>query len=197
MLPADFAVRIEEVMTEECSSYECILLDENEIGVLWSFVVEEHITGYIGIDENEDTFKMRTVTLGIHLKEITDMDRDELVGLMESNSELINANFCIVKTPGPGAQEESEEPIFVDEGEDLIYDDEDEESDGLREILIIQTRLPFEAFEPDDFPGFVSNLLFQADMFLNSGEGDENGGLGLDLDLDLDLAFDDDIEDEE
>lgn len=195
MEPADFAVRIEEVMTEECTSYECVLLDENEIGVLWSFVVEDNISGYIGIDENEDTFKMRTVTLGLHLKEISDLSREELFDLLERNAELINANLCVVKIPARNeAEDEDQEPVFVEEGEDLIFeeDEEDNEESGTREVLIIQTRLPFEAFEPDDFQGFVSNLLFQADLFLNRNEDEEDED-----DLDLDGDDMDDIEDDE
>lgn len=196
MEPADFAVRIEEVMTEECTSYECVLLDENEIGVLWSFIVEDNISGYIGIDENEDTFKMRTVTLGLHLKEISDLSREELFDLLERNAELINANLCVVKIPAKNeAEAEEQEPVFVEEGEDLIFDDDEDEGEesGTREVLIIQTRLPFEAFEPDDFQGFVSNLLFQADMFLNRNEGEEEDD---DLDIDGD-DMDDDQDDEE
>ncbi len=180
MEPADFAVGIEEVMMEECTSYECVLLDENEIGILWSFVVEDSISGYIGIDENEDTFNMRTVTLGLHLKDVSGMTRDALMGILEINSELINANLSVVKIGAPSAEEDSEEDTevaFADEGEDLIFDDDeegDEEAES-REILIIQTRLPFEAFAPEDFQGFVSNLLFQADLFLNRETDEEDG----------------------
>lgn len=170
MEPADFAVRIEEVMTEECSSYECMLLDENEIGVLWSFLIEETISGYLGIEDNEDTLNVKTVSLGLHLKDITEASREEILAILELNGELINANFSVVKFPVKQAND-SDEPVFVDEGEDLVYDDEDEEEPEMRDMLIIQTRLPFEAFSPDDFGAFVQNLLFQADTFL--GQNDE------------------------
>lgn len=169
MDPADFAVRIEEVMTEECSSYECMLLDENEIGVLWSFVIEDTISGYLGIEDNEDTLNVKTVSLGLHLKDITEATRDEILAILELNGELINANFSVVKFPVKPDSEDSE-PVFVDEGEDLIYDDDTDEEPEMRDMLIIQTRLPFEAFSPDDFGAFVQNLLFQTDMFLNQDE---------------------------
>lgn len=169
MEPADFAVRIEEVMTEECSSYECMLLDENEIGVLWSFVIEDTISGYLGIEDNEDTLNVKTVSLGLHLKDITEATRDEILAILELNGELINANFSVVKFPVKPDSEDSE-PVFVDEGEDLIYDDDTDEEPEMRDMLIIQTRLPFEAFSPDDFGAFVQNLLFQTDMFLNQDE---------------------------
>ncbi len=184
MEPADFAVRIEEVMGEECSSYECVLLDEEEIGILWSFVIEENISGYIGIDENEDTFKMRTVTLGLHLKEITGASREELVDYFSMNAELINANLSVVQLPAnPEQEEDSDEVPYAEEGEDMVFDDDDDEEDsgnGDREILVIQTRIPFDAFEPDDFSGFVSNLIFQADLFLNRDEQDDSEDLDLD-----------------
>jgi hypothetical protein len=40
MEPADFAVQIEEIMAEVTSEYECVILDENDIGMLWTFVIE-------------------------------------------------------------------------------------------------------------------------------------------------------------
>lgn len=188
MEPADFAVRIEEVMGEECSSYECVLLDEEEIGILWSFVIEESISGYIGIDENEDTFKMRTVTLGLHLKEITGASREELIEIFGMNNELMNANLSVVQLPARPQEEQGDEEVpYADEGEDMVFEDEeDDEANGDREILVIQTRLPFDAFDPDDFQGFVSNLIFQADLFLNRDEDPD--------DLDSDDISEDDFE---
>ncbi len=175
MEPADFAVKIEEVMTEECSSYECVLLDDNEIGILWTFLIEDTISGYLGIEDNEDTLKVKTVSVGLHLKDITEYGRDEVLEILEKNADLINANFSVVKFPVKDNAEK--EPVFVDEGEDLIYDDEDEEEE-MRDLLIIQTRLPFDAFDPADFGAFVQNLLFQADTMLSrqTDEDDDDDG---------------------
>lgn len=176
MEPADFAVRIEEIMAEECTSYECVMLDENEIGILWTFLIEDSISGYLGIEDNEETLNVRTVSVGLHLKDITDVSREELLGFLELNSELINANFSVVKFPAKPAEDEAPEPVFVDEGEDLIYDDDEEGEEGeveMRDLLIIQTRLPFEAFSPEDFGAFVQNLLFQADTFLNRDDEED------------------------
>ena len=75
MEPADFAVQIEEIMAEVTSEYECVILDENEIGMLWTFVIEDSISGYIGIEENEDGVKVKTVSV-IHLKDITDVSKE-------------------------------------------------------------------------------------------------------------------------
>ncbi|HNX77592.1 MAG TPA: hypothetical protein PLM07_17815 [Candidatus Rifleibacterium sp.] len=172
MEPADFAVKIEEVMTEECSSYECQLLDDDEIGILWTFLIEDTISGYLGIEDNEDTLKVKTISVGLHLKDITDYSREEVMAILEANGELINANFSVVKFPS--REPEEKEPVFVEEGEDLIFDDEDEDEPEMRDLLIIQTRLPFDAFEPKDFSAFVHNLLFQADTMLGSGEDDED-----------------------
>ncbi len=178
MEPADFAVKIEEVMAEECSSYECVLLDENEIGVLWTFLIEDSISGYLGIEENEETLNVRTVSVGLHLKDISDSSREELLGILELNAELINANFSVVKYPAkPPKDENTEEVAFADEGEDLIFEDDDDEEAEMRDLLIIQTRLPFDAFAPEDFGPFVQNLLFQADTMLNrdDDEDEEDG----------------------
>jgi len=175
MEPADFAVKIEEVMAEECSSYECVLLDDNEIGVLWTFLIEDSISGYLGIEENEETLNVRTVSVGLHLKDISDCSREELLEILEMNAELINANFSVVKYPAKPPKEEGEEEVaFADEGEDLIFEDDDDEEPEMKDLLIIQTRLPFEAFAPEDFPGFVQNLLFQADTMLNREEEEDD-----------------------
>ena len=177
---ADFAVRIEEIMAEECTSYECVLVDDDEIGVLWTFIVEDTISGYLGIEDNEDTLNVRTVSVGLHLKDITDLSRDELLEILEHNGELVNANFSVVKYPAKQQDDTKEEPVFVEEGEDLIFEEEDEEQE-LRDLLIIQTRLPYEAFSPDDLGSFIQNLLFQADLMLNRDDEEDE-----DEDEDLD-----------
>lgn len=175
MEPADFAVRIEEIMAEECTSYECVLVDEEQIGILWTFLIEDTITGYLGIEDNEETLNVRTVSVGLHLKDITGISREELMELFELNGELINANFSVVKFPAKQSADEEQEPVFVDEGEDLIYDDDEDENEEaeLHDLLIIQTRLPFDAFSPDDFGAFIQNLLFQADTMLNKDKDEE------------------------
>ncbi|MGI6446310.1 MAG: hypothetical protein ACOX2I_11550 [Candidatus Ozemobacteraceae bacterium] len=165
MEPADFAVQIEEIMAEVTSEYECVILDENEIGMLWTFVIEDSISGYIGIEENEDGVKVKTVSVGLHLKDITDVSKEELMALFELNGELINANFSVVKYPAKESNK-PDEPVFIEEGEDYDYEDSDSPPE-LRDLLIIQTRLPYEAFLPEDFEAFVNNLMFQADMLLN------------------------------
>ncbi|MBU1107535.1 MAG: hypothetical protein KKB51_12770 [Candidatus Riflebacteria bacterium] len=190
MEPADFAVRIEEVMAEECSSYECVLLDDDDIGILWTFVIEDTFSGYLGIEDNEETMKVRTVSVGLHLKDITDITREELLELFASNGELVSANFSVVKVPV--SVQEEDEPVIIDEGDDLVLDEDDENQSEMRDMLIIQTRLPFEAFSPDDFGGFIQNLLFQAELFLTNDEEDENGEMG---DLDDDKELDDDFDD--
>jgi hypothetical protein len=193
MEPADFAVQIEEVMGEECSAYECLLIDEDEIGRLWTFVIEDTFSGYLSIEDNEETLKVRTVTVGINLKDITEAPREELLALLTRNAGLVSANFSVVKYPVARAEEE---PVMLDEGEDLVYGDADEEPE-MRDMLIIQTRIPFDAFAPEDFIGYVQNLLFQADLQLLSQEDDEDAGLvDFDSEDEIDSYFDDD-EDEE
>ena len=115
-LKADFAVDIEEVLTKECSSYECVLCDEHDIGVLWSFLIEDSISGFIGVEDNEDSIGIATVTTGIHLKEITDADRDSLMHILDLNSELINATFTVAHIQD---KQEEAEPIFAEEGESI------------------------------------------------------------------------------
>ncbi len=187
MEPADFAVHIEEVMAEECSRYECALVDEDEIGVLWTFVLEETFSGYLSIEDNEDTLKMRTVTVGLHLKDITNASREELLELFASNAGLVSASFSVVSVP---VAREEQELAIIDEGEDLEIDEDDEAE--MRDMLIIQTRLPFEAFAPEDFGAHVQNLLFQAELQLTQDEEDDEPALS---DFDIDNEFDDDFAD--
>ena len=118
-IKADFAVQIEEVMAKECSSYECVLCDEHEIGVLWSFLLEDSISGFIGVEDNEEGLGIHTVTTGIHLKDISEMDRNELMHILELNSELINACFTVVHIQEK--TDEEPEPVFAEEGESVEY----------------------------------------------------------------------------
>ena len=143
-LKADFAVHIEEVLSESCSSYECVLCDDHEIGILWSFLIDDTISGFIGIEDNEDGLGIPTVTTGLHLKDISDFDREELLSLLELNSELINACFTVSHIQEK--TEEEPEPIFAEEGESIEYNDneeeENEESMKTKEILMIQCKIP-------------------------------------------------------
>jgi hypothetical protein len=167
---ADFAVHIEEVMAEVATEYECIMTDENDVGTFWHFILEDALSGYIGVEETEGLGDIKTVNLGLHLKDITDASRGELMELLEINGELINANFSVIKYPASAPTDDS--VPFAEEGEDLDYDEQVEPE--LRDLLIIQSRIPFEVFAPEDFDAFVSNLMFQADMFLMGDEEDES-----------------------
>lgn len=174
---ADFAVNIEEVLNETTSKYECVMTDENDIGKLWTFLIEDSISGYIGVEDNEDGIDIRTVSIGLHLKDITDISKEELLGLFELNSELINANFSVVKYPVSKKSEDDDqdEMVEVESGEELSFN-EDEEEPELRDLLIIQTRIPYEAFSVEDFEPFIKNLMFQADMLLDNEEDNEETG---------------------
>ena len=170
-LKADFAVHIEEVMAEACSSYECVLCDDHEIGILWSFLLEDSISGFIGIEDNEEGLGIPTVTTGIHLKDISDADRDELLNLLELNSELINACFTVSHLK---EKQEEPEPVFAEEGESIEYnDEEDEDKITSKEILMIQCRIPLAAFDPNDFIGVIQNLMIQSDIALNQNSEEE------------------------
>ena len=167
-MKADFAVNIEEVMSEACSNYECVLCDDHDIGILWSFLLEDSISGFIGIEDNEDGLGIPTVTAGLHLKDISDYDRDELLNILELNSELINACFTVSHIKEK--TEEEPEPVFAEEGESIEYNDseEDDEVNTLsKEILMIQCKIPLVSFDPNDFSGVIQNLMIQSDMALN------------------------------
>lgn len=173
-LKADFAVHIEEAMSESCSSYECVLCDDHEIGILWSFLIDESISGFIGIEDNEDGLGIPTVTTGIHLKDISDFDREELLSLLELNSELINACFTVSHIQEK--TEEEPEPIFAEEGESIEYNNEEEENEesvNTKEILMIQCKIPLVSFDTNDFSGVVQNLMIQSDMALNQNSEEE------------------------
>lgn len=172
-MKADFAVQIEEVMAKECSSYECVLCDEHEIGVLWSFLLEDSISGFIGVEDNEEGLGIHTVTTGIHLKDISEMDRNELMHILELNSELINACFTVVHIQEKS--EEEPEPVFAEEGESVEYDNpEDEEGNiNTKEVLLIQCKIPLSAYDPNDFSGIIQNLMIQSDFALNQNQEEE------------------------
>ena len=170
-MKADFAVQIEEIMAKECSSYECVLCDDHDIGILWSFLLEDSISGFIGVEDNEEGLGIHTVTTGIHLKDISEMDRNELMHILELNSELINACFTVVHIQEKS--DEEPEPVFAEEGESVEYDNEEEENINTKEILLIQCKIPLSAYDPNDFSGIIQNLMIQSDFALNQNQEEE------------------------
>ena len=179
MEAADFAVRIEEVMTTECSEYECVKLDENEIGRLWSFVIEDIFTGYIGLEDNEESIKIPTVTMGLNLKDVTQASREELQSLLMYNCELVSANFGLVQYL---TDPEDDEFLILNEDENVLYEDKEPE---MRELLVIQTRIPFDAFVAEDFSGYVQNLIFQADMLPGQQDDEDGEAVGFDSSVEI------------
>ncbi len=166
MEAADFAVHIEEVMAEECSAYECIFEDEEQIGRIWKFQIEEAMDGYLSFDENDDGIGIQTVTIGLYLRDITEFTRDDLIGLFYANADFVNATFSVVKIPVP---------IESDEIRDLDEDDgEDPEQEfDEREILTIQSRIPADIFEPGDFKTYLENMMYQYQITMEAFEDDE------------------------
>jgi hypothetical protein len=175
MEPADFAVRIEEIMAEECSEYVCLMVDEDEIGRLWNFTVEETIRGFLAFEDNQETIAIPTITVGIHIGDVTDHDPEDLKHLLTVNGDFINACLTVVNVPAES--EDEEEPFETDADDDLEnIPMEDEENDGpqkSQDLLFIQTKVPFDAFDPEDFMGYVQNLIFQTDAFMGNGDSDE------------------------
>lgn len=163
MEAADFAVRIEEVMAEEGISYECIFEDEEEIGRIWKFQIEDTIDGYVALEDNEETLGIQTVALGLYLRDITDYAREDLIGLFYANADFVNASFSVVKVPVP---------IESDVVPDLDEEEEIEPEFEEREILTIQSRIPADAFEPDDFKTYVENMLYQYQITMEAYEGE-------------------------
>ena len=184
MEAADFAVKIEEVMNEECTAYECIFEDEEEIGRIWKFQIEETIDGYIAIEENEETIGIQTVSIGLYLRDITDYSRDDLLELFYANADFLNASFSIVKIPVP--VEDQRIPDLDEE------DPEDEEIETEEhEILTIQSRMPADAFDPNDFKTYIENMLYQYQIAMDaSGENDEDDDEEIEDDF-LDLIDED------
>lgn len=170
-IKADIGVQLEEIMSKECSKYECILADENDIGLLWTFLLEDSISGFIGIEDNEDGIGVETVTTGIHLKDISDIDSSGLMHILELNSELINANFTVAHVTEKNGGEP--EPVYAEEGESIEFD-EGEENTVTRDILLIQCRIPLSTFDPNDFSAIIQNLMIQSDMALRQNDGNES-----------------------
>ncbi len=181
MEAADFAVKIEEVMAEECSAYECVYEDEEEIGRIWKFQIEDSIDGYLALEENEETIGIQTVAIGLYLLDITDYEREDLFGLLQMNANFLNSSLSVVRIPAKSENQEGE-AVNLDE-EDPVEDEEDSESF----VLTIQTRIPADAFEPNDFKTHVDNMLFQYQTASEEREFDENGdAANLDEDLEDD-----------
>jgi hypothetical protein len=186
---ADFAVKIEEVMIDACTSYECVFEDEDEIGRVWKFLIDDTLDGYLAVEDNDETLGFQTVTLGLYLRDITDYIREDLINLFYANSELINANLSVIKIPVPVSALQGEEETDEDFDELAAEPPPIEE----REILTIGTRLPFDAFDTEDFRGYVENLLFQYQLLVDIDDDDEEA----ELEDDFEFINGDEIVDEE
>lgn len=195
MEPADFAVKIEEVMAEECTEYECVFEDEEEIGRIWNFILDDSISGYVGLEDNEETLGIQTVSVGIHLQDVTDLPREDIVNLFSANAEFINATLSIINIPLPV---DSDEEVEVDEDEDEEQDDDQEPEVQLRELLIIQSRFLLESFDPADLRSHIDNMLFQHEAILGTtdDEDEESEDNGI-LDVIDDILDGTDSKDEE
>ncbi|MGM0599189.1 MAG: hypothetical protein ACQETH_05145 [Candidatus Rifleibacteriota bacterium] len=176
MEPADFAVKIEEVMAEDCTVYECVFEDDNEIGRVWNFAIEDSISGYLAVEDNEETFEVQTVSVGLYLKDISDYSREDLFNLLYVNSEFINATLSVIKIPIP-----------IDDETELSeeIDMEDPELVEMHDFLVIHSRIPLEIFNPEDFMGYVENMLVQYEVLL--GDDNETDEAETDEDLELDV----------
>ncbi len=175
MEPADFAVRIEEIMAEECSEYVCLMVDEDEIGRLWNFTVEETIRGFLAFEDNQETIAIPTITVGIHIGDVTDHEPEDLKHLLTVNGDFINACLTVVNVPADEENPEDEYETDADDDlEDILPEDEESESQRSQDLLFIQTKVPFDAFDPEDFMGYVQNLIFQTDAFMgNAGDSED------------------------
>lgn len=176
MEPADFAVKIEEVMAEDCTAYECVFEDDNEIARVWNFAVEDSISGYLAVEDNEETFEVQTVSVGLYLKDITDYSREDLFNLLYVNSEFINASLSVIKIPIP-----------IDDETEITEETDMEDPDlvEMHDFLVIHSRIPLEIFNPEDFMGYVENMLVQYEVLLDDEPEAEEPELDESLELDV------------
>lgn len=200
----DFGVAIEEVMDRECSDYECLVHDDDDVGYLWSFVIEDSISGFVGIEDNKETFDVDTVTVGLHLKDVTDHSRDQLIDILEMNTQMFNASFGITRFP-------ASMPEGIDDFDDGMLEMIAGNVSTEREMLVIQSRMPLEVFAASDFMGYVQSLLFQAEFMMIDHEehyDEDEPGVEMTHSDDLvdlvgsdevggDLDYDDDFDDDD
>lgn len=169
MLIADFSAKIEEVLSQECTKYECNKTNSDDVGLDWSFVIEDSISGYIFVEKNVDTFNMPTVSIGLYLMDVTDATKDELAEFLALNHSFLNASVALTTVPNLNdLTDQLDENSTEDEIAEAISDAPS------KDILTIQTRIPLEAFEPDDFVSLIQNLLFQFEIFSSAEEDDED-----------------------
>jgi hypothetical protein len=97
------------------------------------------------------------------------------------NSEFINASLSVIKIPIP-----IEEDAELDEETDLENSDLVE----MHDFLVIHSRIPLEIFNPEDFMGYIENMLVQYEVLL----GDDTETDEPELDENLDLNVEDILE---
>lgn len=163
---ADYSLLIEEALNKETTDYECIELDEDDVAVGWSFVIEDAIPGYLFIDENEYTYDLPTVSMGLHILDVTELSREALVRILKNNAGLINATFSIVNIPVLTETDEKSVDKNTSFDDDFMEYVSEKEQEEFYDILTIQSKVPLDAFQPEDFMTYIQNLLFQTELFM-------------------------------
>ena len=151
---ADFAVEIEKVLSEVTSQYECAMVDDNDIGVLWNFLYEDSAEGFLLVEKDSPPFQIPTITITIHLGEITGAPVEFLKFVMGMNMVLVNSSLAIINSP-------------VEDSEDKEADEEnleDNERDSFIDELVLTMKMPYEAFIPAELLDYLNLLVAESDF---------------------------------
>ena len=92
---ADFAVEIEQILAEATTNYECVVVDEDDIGMMWNFTYEDIADGFLYIEKESVPFEIPTITLAVYLGAITDAPPEILKFILTLNGALINSAISI------------------------------------------------------------------------------------------------------
>jgi len=162
---ADFAVEIEKVLADLTTQYECATTDEDDIGMLWNFIYEDTVEGFILVEKDAPPFQIPTITITLHLGEVNGAPEEFLKYILGMNMVLINATLAIISTPSlPNGEQE--------ENDDVDEDDEEteNESTGFVDELAISTKMPYEAFTPEELADYLNLLVAQSDFVMDALE---------------------------
>lgn len=159
---ADFAVELEKVLAEVVTDYDCAMTDEDDIGMLWNFIYEDTVEGFILVEKDAPPFAISTLTITLHLGVITGAPEEFLRYVLGINISLMNASLSIIRAPELPNKEEQ------DFDEDDEGEDEYNDSTVLVDELVISTKMPYDAAKPEELADYLNLLVVQSDYVMDA-----------------------------
>lgn len=135
--------KIDSFLKKEMSASEALEKPSAE-GAAWAYVLNDNLMGYISLENLDEMEDMPLITVSLSICDVAELSWDELLEVLEANSDLLGACFCV--------------PPFID-------------AEGAQS-LAVQARIPADEFKPEHLMPIIDGLLVYAAQTFASEEDD-------------------------